>query len=189
MSQQNTPRNTKRYNNSPFVAPKQHAVGSSSPQPNTNHATSPIYPFGGENTVSIIPGPLGILQAAKLHKTTEIRECGHECAMPTQEYVRKIIKDANEDDHFTLSPWLSAVQYLNLEGGIASGCFGDMKTFYKNGKLEKVIAVIKSCTPHALGELTVTLKDHSGTIHHKVLIEADNGKSITVGVVRYFIMF
>ncbi|GJW87604.1 hypothetical protein Tco_0162944 [Tanacetum coccineum] len=38
--------------------------------------------------------------------------------MPTQKYVRKIIEDASEDDHFTLGPWLSIVQYLATEGGI-----------------------------------------------------------------------
>ncbi|GKB31168.1 hypothetical protein Tco_0870569 [Tanacetum coccineum] len=87
---------------------------------------------------------------------------GHECVMPTHEYIRKIIKDANENDHFTRDPRLSGVEYLNAEGGIASGYFGDMKTFCKNIKLEKVVAVIKSCTPNALGELIVTLKDPFG---------------------------
>ncbi|GJW20305.1 transposase, MuDR, MULE transposase domain protein [Tanacetum coccineum] len=58
--------------------------------------------------------------------------------------MRKINEEASEDDHFTRGPWLSAVQYLAAEGSIATGCFGDMKTFIKNGKLEKVVAVIKS---------------------------------------------
>ncbi|GKB45787.1 acyl-CoA N-acyltransferases superfamily protein [Tanacetum coccineum] len=66
-------------------------------------------------------------------------------------------------------------------------CFGDMKTFCKNEKLEKVVAVIKSCTPNALGELTVTLKDPfytiSGTIYHKVLTDGGYEKYITIGVV------
>nr|GEY51564.1 hypothetical protein [Tanacetum cinerariifolium] len=50
------------------------------------------------------------------------------------EYVRKITEEASEDDHFTRGPWLSAVQYLAVEGSITTGCFGDMKTFIKNGK-------------------------------------------------------
>nr|GEU37612.1 hypothetical protein [Tanacetum cinerariifolium] len=103
---------------------------------------SPTHPFGGENAVKIILSPAGIIQAVKLRKTTYIRECGHECVMPTQEYVRKII-DANKDAHL----------------------------------------LIKSCTPNALGELIVTLKDPSGTIHHKSLQKECYGESITVGAV------
>nr|GEW33503.1 hypothetical protein [Tanacetum cinerariifolium] len=109
MSQQNTLRNTKRYHNLPFIAPKQNNVGGSSSPPNMNRPSSLIRPFGEENAVRIIPGPARILQAAKLRKTTKIRKCGHDCKMATQERVRKIIKDASEDDHFTRGPWLSAV--------------------------------------------------------------------------------
>nr|GEW55453.1 hypothetical protein [Tanacetum cinerariifolium] len=53
--------------------------------------------------------------------------------------------------------------------------------------IKKVIedVVIKSCTPNALGDLTVTLKDISGiisgTIHYKVLIEERFAKAFTVG--------
>ncbi|GKE25490.1 hypothetical protein Tco_1440874 [Tanacetum coccineum] len=42
---------------------------------------------------------------------------------------------------------VSTVEY---EGGI---------TFCQNGKLPKAVAVIKYCTPNALGDLSVTLKD------------------------------
>ncbi|GJW50884.1 hypothetical protein Tco_0092235 [Tanacetum coccineum] len=49
---------------------------------------------------------------------------------------------------------------------------------------KKVVAVIKSCTPNALGDLTVILKDLTGTIsdtiHYKVLIEERFVKAITV---------
>nr|GFB55071.1 hypothetical protein [Tanacetum cinerariifolium] len=73
--------------------------------------------------------------------------------MPTKEYVRKIIKDASEDDHFM--------------------------------KLKRVVGVIMSCTLTALGNLTVTLKDPSGTmggiIHYKVFEKEDGYvKSINV---------
>ncbi|GJY90803.1 transposase, MuDR, MULE transposase domain protein [Tanacetum coccineum] len=145
------------------------------------------HPIGGDNAVRIIPGPAGILQLAQIRKTAETREGGHNCEMLTQEYVRKITEEASDDDHFTRGPWLSAVQYLAVEGSIATGCFGDMKTFIKNGKVEKVVAVIKSCTPNMLGDLTVTLKDLSGiisgTIHHKVLKDEVYGKAISVGAV------
>nr|GEY99539.1 hypothetical protein [Tanacetum cinerariifolium] len=54
-----------------------------------------------------------------------------------------------------------------------------------NGKLEKVVAVIKSCTLSALGDLTITLKDLSGTIfgtiYFKVLTAKRFTKAITIG--------
>nr|GEZ61448.1 hypothetical protein [Tanacetum cinerariifolium] len=119
------------------------------------------HPFGDNNAIRIIPGPAGILQLVKLRKTSKIREGGHNGEMSTQEYVRKRTEEASEDDHFTRGPWLNAIQYLVVEGSIATGCLGELKTFIKNGKLEKVVAVIKSCTPNMLGDLTVTLKDLS----------------------------
>ncbi|GKE17243.1 hypothetical protein Tco_1424820 [Tanacetum coccineum] len=108
-----------------------------------------------------------------------------ESVMSTQEYIRKFIEDAGEDDNFTRAPWLSAIDYVNVDGGIMTGYFRDVKKFIKNGKLEKVVAVIKYCTPNTLGDLTVTLKDLSGiisgTIHYKVLTEERFAKTITVG--------
>ena len=41
---------------------------------------------------------------------------------------------------------------------------GDIKSFINNGKVDQVVAIIKSCTPNAVGDLTVTLKDLSGSI-------------------------
>ncbi|GKD97312.1 transposase, MuDR, MULE transposase domain protein, partial [Tanacetum coccineum] len=70
-------------------------------------------------------------------------------------------------------------------GLIVTRCFEDEKKFLKNGKLEKVVVVIKCCTPNALGDLTVTLKDLSGiisgTIYYKVLTDDRFSKAITVG--------
>ncbi|GKB75388.1 hypothetical protein Tco_0942283 [Tanacetum coccineum] len=97
----------------------------------------------------------------------------------------EFIEDVGEDDDFTRALWLSAIDYVNVDGGIVTGCFGDVKKCLKNGKLEKVVAVIKFCTPNALGDLTVTLKDLSGTIsdtiHYKVLTEERFTKVITIG--------
>ncbi|GJS02961.1 transposase, MuDR, MULE transposase domain protein [Tanacetum coccineum] len=105
--------------------------------------------------------------------------------MSTQDYIRNVIEDVGEDDDFTRAPWLSVLDYVNVDEGIVMGCFGDVKKFLKNEKLEKVFAVIKSCTPNALGDLTVTLKDLSGTIfgtiHYKVRTEERFAKAITVG--------
>ncbi|GJX12907.1 hypothetical protein Tco_0204665, partial [Tanacetum coccineum] len=81
--------------------------------------------------------------------------------MPTQESITKLIEDAGDDDDFTHDPWLNAVEHVNTEGGIVSSSFGDMETNCQNGKLAKVVVVIKSCMPNEFGDLTVTLKDLS----------------------------
>nr|GEY77398.1 hypothetical protein [Tanacetum cinerariifolium] len=53
------------------------------------------------------------------------------------------------------------------------------------GKLDQVVAIVKSCSSNLLGDLTVTMKDMSGTIpgtvHHKVIGKGGYGKDITVG--------
>nr|GEV97666.1 transposase, MuDR, MULE transposase domain protein [Tanacetum cinerariifolium] len=79
---------------------------------------------------------------------------------------------------------LSAIDYVNVDEGIVTGCFRDVKKFLKKGKLEQIVAIIKSCTPNALGDLTVTLKDLSGiisgTIHYKVVTEERFAKAFTI---------
>ncbi|GJW61029.1 hypothetical protein Tco_0110364 [Tanacetum coccineum] len=50
-----------------------------------------------------------------------------------------VIKDVDEDDDFTCVLWLSVVEYVNVDGGIVTGCLGDVNKFLKNGKLEKVV--------------------------------------------------
>nr|GEY15047.1 hypothetical protein [Tanacetum cinerariifolium] len=61
----------------------------------------------------------------------------------------------------------------------------DIENFLKKGKLEQVVAIVKSCSPNALGDLNVTLKDLSGTvpgtINYKVLDVGSYGKDITIG--------
>lgn len=56
-------------------------------------------------------------------------------------------------------------------------CLGDIKSFINNGKVDQIVAIIKSCTPNAFGDLTVTLKDLSGSIpgaiHHKIINEEE----------------
>ncbi|GKE99259.1 GPCR kinase, partial [Tanacetum coccineum] len=79
----------------------------------------------------------------------------------------------------------SATDYVNANGGILSGCLGDIKNFLNSGKLDQVVATIKSCSPNVIGDLTVTMKDLPstipGTIHHKVIGESGYGNDITVG--------
>ncbi|GJT51977.1 reverse transcriptase domain-containing protein [Tanacetum coccineum] len=57
-----------------------------------------------------------------------------------------------------------------------------------NGKLELVVAVVMTCTPNSLGDMTVTLKDPTGimagTIHYKVFKKEDGyANSTKVGSV------
>ncbi|GKE67178.1 GPCR kinase, partial [Tanacetum coccineum] len=89
--------------------------------------------------------------------------------------MQKIIEDADEDDDFNVIAF----------GGTISGCLGDIDNFLIKGKLEHIVAIVKSCSPNILGNLNVTLKDLSATIprtiHHKVIDEAGYGKDITVG--------
>nr|GEY66154.1 transposase, MuDR, MULE transposase domain protein [Tanacetum cinerariifolium] len=124
------------------------------------------------------------LVSSKNNQVDNYVEGGEESVMSTQEYIRKVIEDVGEDDDFTRVSLLSVIDYVSVDGGIVTGCFGDVKKFLKNVKLEQIVAVIKSCTPNALGDLTVTLKDFSGTIsgtiHYKVLTEERFTKTFTV---------
>ncbi|GJR49733.1 hypothetical protein Tco_1400254 [Tanacetum coccineum] len=122
---------------------------------------------------------------AKLSKLVDTLEGGEESVMPIQEYIRKVIEDVGEDDDFTRESWLTTIVYVNVDGRIVTGCFGDVKKFFKNGKLDKIVAAIKSCTPNALGNLIVTVKylfgTISGTIHYKVLTEERFAKAVIIG--------
>nr|GEU39714.1 hypothetical protein [Tanacetum cinerariifolium] len=97
-----------------------------------------------------------------------------------------VLEDVGEDEGFKGGSWVSAVEYVNANGGgIVNGCLGDIENYIKNGKLEQVVVIIKSCTSNAIGDLTVILKDLSstihGTIHHKVIDRGGgNEKDITV---------
>ncbi|GJV10483.1 reverse transcriptase zinc-binding domain-containing protein [Tanacetum coccineum] len=87
---------------------------------------------------------------------------GEGCVMSTQEYTKKVIEDVGEDEDFKSGSWVSATDYVNANGGIVSRCLGDIKNFLKNGKLDKVVTIVKSCSPNVIGDLTLTLKDLSG---------------------------
>ncbi|GKD42048.1 GPCR kinase [Tanacetum coccineum] len=105
--------------------------------------------------------------------------------MSTQEYMKKVIEDVGEDEDFKSGSWVSAIDYVNANGGTASGCLGDIKNFLKNGKLDQVVAIVKSYSLNVTGDLTVTMKDLSGiihgTIHHKFIVEGGYGKDIFIG--------
>nr|GEW39181.1 GPCR kinase [Tanacetum cinerariifolium] len=59
---------------------------------------------------------------------------------------------------------LARLSLLMLMGRVRIGCVGVIKNSLKNEKLEQVIAIIKSSTLNALGDLTMTLRDLSDTI-------------------------
>ncbi|GKD63809.1 hypothetical protein Tco_1305917 [Tanacetum coccineum] len=132
------------------------------------------------NPVRIILGPVGTVQ---LSSSTRV-----EPSPSTPNSVRIIPGPAGikvvEDDDFKRS-WISATEYVNANGGTVSGCLGDIKNNPKKGKLDQVVAIIKSCSPNMLGDLTVTMKDLSGTIpgtvHYKVIGDGGYGKDIIVG--------
>ncbi|GKD48533.1 hypothetical protein Tco_1277509 [Tanacetum coccineum] len=85
------------------------------------------------------------------------------CSPSLQQPHRKVVDDVGEDEDFKGGSWVSAVEFVNANGGgIVNGCLGDIENYLKNGKLKQVVAIIKSCTPNALGDLIVTLKDLLG---------------------------
>ncbi|GKA28875.1 hypothetical protein Tco_0715120 [Tanacetum coccineum] len=141
--------------------------------------------FSTPNPARIIPSPAGVVQRAKLLRENIFILDSDGALMSTQEYMQKVVKDVGEDDDFNSGAWLSATNYVIATGGTVTGCLGDIINFLKKGKLEQVVAIVKSCSPNVLGDLNVTMKDLSGkipgTVHHKVISDGGNGKDITVG--------
>ncbi|GKE42761.1 RNA-directed DNA polymerase, eukaryota [Tanacetum coccineum] len=93
---------------------------------------------------------------AKLRKQRDVQLGLDGAVMSTQEYMKKVIEDVR-----------------------------DIMNFFKNGKLDLVVAIVKSCSPNVIGNLTMTMKDLSctipGIIHHKVIGEGGYGNDINVG--------
>nr|GEW11227.1 reverse transcriptase zinc-binding domain-containing protein [Tanacetum cinerariifolium] len=75
--------------------------------------------------------------------------------------MKKVVEDVGEDEDFKSGSWVSVIDYVNANGGIVSGCLGEIKNFIKNGKHDQVVAIIKSCSSNVIGDLTVTMKDLS----------------------------
>ncbi|GKC25281.1 transposase, MuDR, MULE transposase domain protein [Tanacetum coccineum] len=135
--------------------------------------------------VRIIPGPAGLVQRAKLLKDNVFILDLDEALMSTQKYMQKVVEDVGEDANFNSGAWVSATNYVKAFGGNVNGCLGDIDNLLKKGKMEQVVAIVKSCSSNALGDLNVTLKDLSGTvpgtINYKVLDVGGYEKDITVG--------
>ncbi|GJY22334.1 transposase, MuDR, MULE transposase domain protein [Tanacetum coccineum] len=89
--------------------------------------------------------------------------------------MQQIIEDVGEDDDFNSGAWVSATNYVKAFGGNVTGCLVDIDNFLKKGKLDQVVAIVKSCSLNVLSDLNVTMKDLSGTIpgtiHRKVIGE------------------
>nr|GEU34404.1 hypothetical protein [Tanacetum cinerariifolium] len=89
----------------------------------------------------------------------------------TQEYMQKVVKDVGKHNDFKSEAWVSATNYVTTTGGTVTGCLRDIDNNLKKGKLDQVVAIVKSCSSNALGDLTVTMKDLScaihGSIHYK----------------------
>ncbi|GJR49592.1 transposase, MuDR, MULE transposase domain protein [Tanacetum coccineum] len=101
--------------------------------------------------------------------------------MSTQEYMQKVVEDVDEDSDFNSRARISATNYVLSTGGTVTGCLGDINNFLEKGKLAQVVTIVKTCSPNALGDLNVTMKDLSGTVrgtvHYKVLdVELKEGK-------------
>nr|GEU66442.1 hypothetical protein [Tanacetum cinerariifolium] len=112
-----------------------------------------------QNPVRIIPDPVSIVQAAKLVKQRDILLGLDEAVMYTQEYMKKVVEDVDEDEDFKSVSWVSATEYTNANGGT-------------------------SCSPNMIEDSTMTMKNHSGTIpetiHHKVIGEGGYENDILV---------
>nr|GEV77381.1 hypothetical protein [Tanacetum cinerariifolium] len=139
------------------------------------------------NPVRIILGPGGIVQQAKLLKEKDILLGWDGAIMSTQEYMQKVVEDAGEDDDFKSGSLVSATNYVTANSGTITGCLRDIKNFLKKKKLDQVVAIIKSCSPNDIGDLTMTMKDLSCTIPGTIVI-GDGGyeNDIIVGVAMIF---
>nr|GEZ74170.1 hypothetical protein [Tanacetum cinerariifolium] len=123
-------------------------------------------------------------EASKEQAHDELFRWG-DSVLSTQEYMKKVVEDVGDDEDFKSGSWVSATDYVNANGGIVGGCLGDIKKFLNKRKLDQVVAIVKSCSPNVIGDLTVTMKYLSGTIpetiHYKVIGEGGYGKDIIVG--------
>nr|GEW92325.1 hypothetical protein [Tanacetum cinerariifolium] len=84
-----------------------------------------------------------------------------------QAFVQKLIDEdmkVVENEDFKSSAWVNATDYVNANGVTVTGCLGDIKNFLKNRKLDQVVAIVKSCSPNAIGDLTMNIKDLSGAV-------------------------
>ncbi|GJS98593.1 transposase, MuDR, MULE transposase domain protein [Tanacetum coccineum] len=131
------------------------------------------------NPVTIIPGPAGVVQLSNSICVEPSSLTPNPVRIILGPAGLKVVEDVGEDADFNSGAWVSATNYVNAFGGTVTGCLGDIDNFLKKGKLEQVVAIVKSCSPNALGDLNVTLKDLSGAA--MILDVSSYEKDITVG--------
>lgn len=101
---------------------------------------------------SLIPGPAGAVQAVMSNRSRD-----H--PLPTQEFIRRVGRESHRD--FSTNPWLCAIQFVRSQGMVDAddAAHGTPLNSIKNiERVPLVVAVIKSCTPNGLGDMTITLK-------------------------------
>lgn len=143
----------------------------------------------------LIPGPAGLLQATMYRKARDNRS--GEDQIPTQEFIRRMNGEEDEgenDPDFKRNPWLCAVEFdVGFEEGKSN--LGSIKNCLSNRRVSLVIAMVKSCKPNGLGDISLTLKDPTGTIGanvHRKVTESEYGKDISVGsilILKQIVLF
>ncbi|KAK7370114.1 hypothetical protein VNO80_12170 [Phaseolus coccineus] len=130
---------------------------------------------------SLIPGPAGAVQAVMSNRSRD-----H--PLPTQEFIRRVGRESHRD--FSTNPWLCAIQFVRSQGivdadDVAHGT--PLNSIKNTERVPLFVAVIKSCTPNGLGDMTITLKDPTNTVsasvHRKVFAQPEFKKDIAVGSV------
>ncbi|GJT24808.1 transposase, MuDR, MULE transposase domain protein [Tanacetum coccineum] len=109
------------------------------------------------------------LDEKKLKRNTLEKQTNGMKRLGREEKIRKIKLD---DDEYFMQIWV----VMRIDSDLRA-----------RGKTwNQVVAIVKSCSPNALGDLNVTMKDLSGTvpitIHYKVLDVGSYENDITVGV-------
>lgn len=98
----------------------------------------------------IISGRASIIQQVKLLKENVFIPYSDGALMSAQEYMQKFVEDVGEDDDFKSGSWVSATNYVNANGDNVTGCFRDIKNFWKMESLDQVIAIVKFSSPNIL---------------------------------------
>ncbi|GKB87274.1 hypothetical protein Tco_0959546, partial [Tanacetum coccineum] len=95
---------------------------------NFNNAPTQEMDHVGEKSSRIIPGLAVFFQTDGIHQLNNFNDA------PTQEYIRKLYDNVSEGKDFKMLPWAKALEYINDNGQIGGGCFGDIKSYLKKGK-------------------------------------------------------
>lgn len=92
------------------------------------------------HSTPLIPGPAGAVQSAMLRKTRDLRNLSsQEPPIATQEYIRRAIEDAEEDDDFKRNPWASAIEFITADDGvIPSSPLSSIKRCLNIGRADQV---------------------------------------------------